>query len=136
MRRPRAIQLGRMAVVKNRVVRSCIFVLGILSVVLGAIGVILPVLPTTPFILLAAWCFLKSSERAHGWIFRQPLFGKALQDWEKDRSIARPTKVLAISMIVISVILIWLIVSNLWIKYLVTALLLFVSVFISTRSEG
>ncbi len=136
MQRPHAIQLGRMAVVKNRAIRSCIFVLGILSVVLGAIGVFLPVLPTTPFILLAAWCFLRSSGRAHNWMYRQPLFGKALKDWENARSIARSTKVLAIFMIVLSVLFIWIRVSNPWIRYLVTILLLFVSVFISKRNEA
>ena len=135
MRRRRALQLGQMAVVKNRAVRSFIFAVGILSVVLGSIGAFLPILPTTPFILLAAWCFLKSSERAHVWIHRQPLFGKALKDWEKNQSIARPTKVLAISMIALSATFIWLKVSNLWIKYFVTILLLFVSVFILTRNE-
>lgn len=136
MHRPRAIQLGRMAVVKNRVIRSCIFVLGTLSVVLGAIGVLLPVLPTTPFILLAAWCFLRSSRRAHNWIYRQPLFGKALRDWENARSIARSTKVLAISMIVLSLVIIWVKVCNPWIRYLVTILLLFVSIFISKQNEA
>lgn len=124
-----------MAVVKNRIVRICLFSLGILSVGLGTLGVFLPLLPTTPFLLLAAWCFLKSSERAHGWIYRQPLFGKALRDWEKKRSIARPTKVIAISMIILSVMLIWAKVNNLWIRYLVTSLLLFVSIFIFTRNE-
>ncbi|MBX2996829.1 MAG: YbaN family protein [Bdellovibrionaceae bacterium] len=125
-----------MAVVKSRLVRSCILILGILSVALGTVGAFLPVLPTTPFILLAAWCFLKSSKKAHSWIYRQPLFGKMLRDWERDRSIARPTKVLAVSMIILSVVFIWLKVSNMWIKYLVTALLLFISIFISTRNEG
>jgi uncharacterized protein len=113
-----------MAVVKNRIVRLCLFSLGFL-----------PLLPTTPFLLLAAWCFLKSSERAHGWIYRQPLFGKALRDWEKNRSIARPTKLIAISMIILSVVFLWSRVNDLWIKYLVTALLLIVSIFISTRNE-
>ncbi len=124
-----------MAVAKNRVIRLCLFSLGILSVGLGTLGVFLPLLPTTPFLLLAAWCFLKSSERAHAWIYRQPLFGKALKDWEKNRSIARPTKVLAISMIILSVVFLWSRVNDLWIKYLVTALLLIVSIFISTRNE-
>jgi uncharacterized protein len=124
-----------MAVVKNRIVRLCLFSFGILSVGLGTLGVFLPLLPTTPFLLLAAWCFLKSSERAHGWIYRQPLFGKALRDWEKNRSIARPTKLIAISMIILSVVFLWSRVNDLWIKYLVTALLLIVSIFISTRNE-
>lgn len=125
-----------MAVVKNRFVRTCIFIIGILSVAFGAIGVFLPVLPTTPFILLAALCFLKSSEKSHDWIYRQPLFGKALRDWEKNHSIAKPTKLLAISAIVFSIIVIWLKVGDSRIKYSVTILLLIVSAFISTRNDG
>jgi uncharacterized protein len=124
-----------MTVVKNRVVRLGIYSLGIISLGLGAIGVFLPLLPTTPFVLLAAWCFLKSSPSAHGWIYRQPVFGKALKDWEKNRAIARPTKVLAVSMIIFSVIFLWIRVGNSYVKYSVTALLLFVALFISTRNE-
>ncbi len=93
----------------------------------------MPVLPTTPFVLLAAWCFLKSSEKAHIWLYRQPIFGKALQDWEKNRSINRTSKVLAISMIALSVVFIWAKVDNTLIRYSVTLLLLLVSAFILTR---
>lgn len=133
MRRSRAIRLGRMAAVKNRVVRSCIFILGILSIALGVIGAFAPVLPTTPFVLLAAWCFLKSSEKAHAWLYRQPLFGKALQDWERNRSIPRTTKVIAINMIALSIVFIWVKVDGVQIRYSVTLLLLLVSAFILTR---
>lgn len=122
--------------IKNQVVRSGIFVLGLLSLILGVVGVFLPLLPTTPFILLAAWCFLNSSEKAHRWMYRQPYFGKALKDWEKNRAIARPTKVLAISMIVFSVVFMWFKIDSLWVRYLVTALMVFVVVFIFTRNEG
>lgn len=122
-----------MAVVRNRFIRSCIFIIGILSIVLGAIGAFTPVLPTTPFILLAAWCFLKSSEKAHAWLYRQPLFGKALQDWGKNRSIPRPTKAVAITMIALSIVFIWVKVDGSQIRYSVTLLLLLVSAFILTR---
>jgi len=124
-----------MAVVKNPFIRVCIFIVGILSVSLGFVGVFLPVLPTTPFILLAAWCFLRSSERAHFWIYRQPLFGKAIKNWEEHRSISRQNKILAILTITLSIIFIWLRVNNLWIKYMITALLLFASTFISMQKE-
>ncbi len=124
-----------MAVYKNRFLRTSIFVLGFLSVGLGLIGVILPLLPTTPFILLAAWCFLKSSERTHTWIYTHPVLGKILQAWEKNRSISRPTKVLALIMIIISIISIVLSVDNIWVKGFVIGLLTAVSIFILTRNE-
>lgn len=124
-----------MVVVKSRFIRFCIFLLGVLSVSLGIAGVFLPVLPTTPFILLAAWCFLRSSEKAHAWIYRQPLFGKALKNWDEGQFIERRAKLLAIGIIALSVIFIWISASHLWIKYIVTALLLSVTVFITSRSE-
>lgn len=122
-----------MAVVRNRLIRSCIFILGILSIALGVAGAFTPVLPTTPFVLLAAWCFLKSSEKAHAWLYRQPLFGKALQDWERNRSIPRSTKVIAITMIALSIVFIWVKVDGPQIRYSVTLLLLLVSAFILMR---
>jgi uncharacterized membrane protein YbaN (DUF454 family) len=124
-----------MALVKNRALRLCIFALGIVAVILGIIGAFLPLLPTTPFILLAAWCFLKSSARAHSWLYHHPIFGKALRDWQENRSIARSNKFIAVSMIALSLVFIWVKVSHPLVKYSVTVLLVSVSVFISTRNE-
>ncbi len=118
------------------VFRTGLFVIGVVSVVLGVIGIFVPVLPTTPFIILAAWCFVRSSKRAHDWLYRQPLFGKALRNWEENRSIARSNKIMAIVAILVSLIFIWVKVENDWVKYGVTILLLGVSIFIATRNES
>lgn len=119
-----------MAVIRNRTLRAFLLVSGCISVLLGIIGIFLPLLPTTPFVLFAAWCFLKSSDDAHKWIYRQPVLGNALKNWEKNRSISRSAKKLAIITILISGVLIWLSVANLWINIPVTLLLLGVSIFI------
>lgn len=56
---------------------------GFLSLALGIVGAFLPLLPTIPFILLAAFCFSKGSKRLHSWLLNQKLFGRMIHDWEK-----------------------------------------------------
>lgn len=73
--------------------------LGLLFVALGAIGVVLPLLPTTPFILLAAACFARSSPRMHAWLHRSRLFGPSLRDWEHNHCVRRRARWMAVLMI-------------------------------------
>lgn len=77
------------------------------AVALGLIGVVLPVLPTTPFLLLAAFCFGKSSPKAREWLVNHPKFGPAIDDWEVRGVISRRAKGLAVSMMVLVFILSW-----------------------------
>ena len=125
-----------MVVAKSRIVRACLYILGIISILLGIAGIILPVLPGTPFILLAAWCFLKSSERTYQWMCRQPVVGVAIKNWEKNKSISRRIKILALFMISISLVSMWVKNDNFWINAPVTAILFVVSVYIVTRKES
>lgn len=72
--------------------------LGVVCVGLGAAGIVLPLLPTTPFLLLAAFAFGKSSPRLHQWIVSHPRLGPPLHAWNEHRAIGRRAKVMAISM--------------------------------------
>jgi len=74
---------------------------GFLSLILGVIGIFLPVLPTTPFVLLAAGCFARSSPKLHHWLRNTSLFGNILVNWEQNKCIPIKSKVLAVSMIVL-----------------------------------
>ncbi len=123
-------------VIKNRLLRTILFILGFCSVAAGIVGIFLPLIPTTPFILFAAWCFVRSSHRAHQWLYRQPLLGQALVDWDKHRTISRSTKRLAVITILISCSLIWFKVANIWVKGFVTILLLSVVIFITQQKEN
>ncbi|WP_017932539.1 YbaN family protein [Robiginitomaculum antarcticum] len=69
---------------------------GLIAFVLGAVGVVLPFLPTTPFILLAAFCFARSSQRCHQWLVGHRIFGPLILNWRQHGAIGRPTKIIAV----------------------------------------
>jgi uncharacterized protein len=77
--------------------RAAFLVAGWLFVGLAALGIVLPLLPTTPFVLLAGSCFVRSSPRARAWLLRSRWFGPSLRDWHEHRAVRRPVKVLAIA---------------------------------------
>lgn len=81
--------------------------LGWSCVILGTIGVFLPLLPTTPFLLVAAWAFAKSSPRFRHWLVNHRILGPYIRDWREHRAIPLKAKFLAIAMITASTI--WLI---------------------------
>lgn len=67
-------------------------ILGLISLGLGIIGVAVPLLPTVPFILLAAFCFARSSERLHDWLLTHPQFGPVIEDWNRSGAISPRVK--------------------------------------------
>ena len=86
----------------QKIGRALFFVAGTIFLALGAIGIVLPILPTTPFLLLALACFANSSPRFHQMLLHNRWFGNALQQWEDDRSISRASKIKAMMLIVIT----------------------------------
>lgn len=83
--------------------RLLILTIGILSFTLGVIGIFLPILPTTPFILLAAACFARSSERFHQWILNHKYFGNTLKNWEGNKTITKRAKIISLTFLNISI---------------------------------
>lgn len=85
--------------------RALFLALGLLFLALAILGVFLPLLPTTPFLLLAAACFARSSERLHGWMLRHSRFGPLLRDWAAHGAIRPSTKRTATVAILLSIAL-------------------------------
>ena len=70
--------------------------LGFVFLFLGLLGIPLPVLPSTPFILLSAWFFARSSEKWHQWLLQSELFGPMLHNWEEQRCMSCRSKTVAL----------------------------------------
>ena len=75
--------------------------LGFIFIALASLGVFLPVLPTTPFLIVAAACFAKSSEKWHQWLLNNRTFGPSIRNWEEHRCMSRKSKTLALSVMFI-----------------------------------
>lgn len=72
---------------------------GMVAVGLGAAGIFLPLLPTTPFLLLAAACFLRSSDRLHNWLITHKWFGRYIRQYREHKAISRQTKLATITLL-------------------------------------
>lgn len=68
---------------------------GLIALALGAAGIVLPLLPTVPFLLLAAFCFSRSSQRLHDWLVHHPTLGPPIRDWRENGAIRPKAKILA-----------------------------------------
>lgn len=104
--------------------RILLIIGGWIAVFLGTIGILLPVLPTTPFLLVAAWCFARSSERFHNWLLGNRLFGPIIRDWQENRCIAAGTRRWALFVVVVSFSLSIYVVNIQPLRYLLLAVMI------------
>ena len=117
--------------------RPLLFTLGCVFFVLGFIGAFVPVLPTTPFMLLALWCFARSSQRFHDWLYGHRVFGPPLQQWHRHRVIPAPAKaVAAVFMLASLAYLFGHATAPNWAKALMTAVIAVGLWFILTRPSA
>ena len=80
----------------TRAARITWLVVGVLALALGALGIALPLLPTTPFVLLAAFSFARSSDRLHEWLVTHDVFGTLIDNWQRYGAISRRAKVVSV----------------------------------------
>jgi uncharacterized membrane protein YbaN (DUF454 family) len=89
----------------RKIAKTLWFIAGTICVVLGAIGIVLPILPTTPFLLAAAACYYKSSEKMHSWLLNNKWFGEYIRNYTEGKGLTRKTKITALTVLWITIIL-------------------------------
>ncbi len=110
--------------------RKVIYViLGSISLVLGTLGIFLPLLPTTPFYLLTAWLYVQSSEKLYNKVMNNKYFGTIVRNFQEDKSIPLKTKIVIVSTLWITILLsAFFAVSAWWLRLLLFAIAIGVTI--------
>ena len=91
-------------IVHNRLVRVTLILAGTFFLGLGIIGIFLPILPTTPFLLLAAACYARSSKRFYSWLLNNKWFGNYIKNYREGKGVPLKVKILSISFLWITIV--------------------------------
>ncbi|HQY50071.1 MAG TPA: YbaN family protein [Thermomonas sp.] len=105
------------------------------SLILGIIGAVLPVMPTVPFILLSAFAATRGSDRLRGWLVAHPTFGRAILDWEQNGAVTRKAKWIASAMMSISSLSMAYFVSRPWMAAISIGCMALVTLWLWCRPE-
>ena len=107
-----------------------LIIVGCLSLGLGIIGMFLPVLPTTPFLLLSAGCFLRSAKSLYDWLVNHKYFGEYIKDFMEHRAISKKIKITIITTLWATILVSVVLVDLTWVKILLILIAIGVSVHI------
>lgn len=126
---------GTPQVPRDRVRRGVYLVLAWMALALGVIGIVVPGLPTTPFVLLAAWAAARSSERLHTWLRGHRLFGPMIRDWQATGAVSRRAKWAATATMVACAALMLATAPHLWMAATGSGVMLIVAIWLWLRPE-
>ena len=117
---------------RSKFMRWVYLILGTLSVGMGILGIVLPVLPTTPFLLLAAALYARSSERFYYWLHHNRFFGKYLRNYQKGKGIPLRVKIMTICFLWTSILVsVIFFIDFVWLQVLLLIIAIAVSIHIS-----
>ena len=117
--------------VQSKLMRKLLIFAGTFFVVIGIIGIFLPLLPTTPFLLLAAWCYARSSERFYNWLINNKWFGEYIKNYREGKGVPLKVKILSISFLWITILIsVYFFVTNIYIRLILIAIAIAVTIHI------
>lgn len=116
--------------------RAFWLLLGLLATGSGIAGIVLPMVPTTPFLLLAAYAFARSSPRLHAWLVTHPRLGPPIAHWRTHRAISRRAKVVAALAMAASIAVTVVAGAPTWLLAAQAVVLMAVAIFVLSRPDG
>jgi uncharacterized membrane protein YbaN (DUF454 family) len=115
----------------ERMLRGALVGAGTFFLALGIVGIVLPILPTTPFLLLAAACSARGSRRFYDWLLGNRVFGRYIRNYREGRGITFRDKAVSIGLLWLTILLsVLLVVRNLWVKIVLIAIAVGVSTYL------
>ena len=94
-----ACNLGGDTKKSNQMIRAILLIVGTLSLVIGIIGIFIPLLPTTPFLLITAACYARGSDRFYNWLLCNKLFGNYIKNYREGKGVALNIKIISLSLL-------------------------------------
>lgn len=117
-------------------IRALLVVVGTVALALGVLGIFVPVLPTTPFLLVAAACYARSSERLYAWLLGQPSLGRILSEWRRSRSLPPGVKIRALVAVALAFTISIVVIDNMAVRLGLVAVALVLSWFLWRLPEA
>jgi len=120
-------------IISNKFFRYLLIIAGTIFLGCGIIGIFLPILPTTPFLLLAAACYARSSKRFYDWLMNNKWFGTYIKNYREGRGVPLKVKVFTISLLWTTILFsVFFVISNFWIKIVLIIIAIGVTIHILT----
>ena len=110
--------------VKSKILRFILLIVGFISLGLGVTGIILPILPTTPFLLLTSFCFVKSSTKFNNWFLNSKIYKKYLENFAKNKVMTLKNELILLLAVSLFLILTMFFVNNIVVTIILTTLIL------------
>ena len=123
----------QMDIISNRFFRYLLISAGTIFLGLGIVGIFLPVLPTTPFLLLSAACYARSSKRFYDWLMNNKWFGTYIKNYREGRGVPLKFKIFTLSLLLLTIIFsVFFVLNNFWIKIILILIAIGVTIHILT----
>jgi len=120
-------------IISNKFFRYLLIIAGTIFLGFGIIGIFLPILPTTPFLLLAAACYARSSQRFYNWLMNNKWFGNYIKNYHEGRGVPLKFKIFTISLLWITILTsIYFVINNFWIEIILIIIAIGVTIHIIT----